>query len=205
MSTTQPLQNRVAPDGEVVAHPARGLMMGNRGGRFHQPDRTLGRRRWASKAWIACRLAFKSRHRAVMGDSYTELFFLDEATALAAGHRPCFECRRGDALAFGKAWERAFGFPKRPMVKEIDAVLHKERLGPRGVARLQDLPEGTIIRNEGGPALIWGGALRPWSFEGYGSPERLDPSAAAEILTPACVRAVFSAGYRPMVHPSCAG
>ena len=100
-----PLQNRVTPEGEIIATPARGLMMGNRGGRLHRPDKTLTARRWTSRAWIACRLEFNNRHRRVMSpNSYTELFFLDEATALAAGHRPCFECRRQDFMAFAQIW-----------------------------------------------------------------------------------------------------
>ena len=102
-----PLQNRVAPDGSLHAVPERGLLMGNRGGRLHRPDGTLGRARWRSRAWIACLTEFRGRHRAVMGDGYTELFFLDEATALAAGHRPCFECRRAAARAFAAAWGHA--------------------------------------------------------------------------------------------------
>jgi len=92
-----PLQNRVDPFGELFADRSRGLFLGNRGGRLHDDDRALGRRRWASRQWICCRLEFKDRHRKVWGKSYTELFFLDEVTALAAGHRPCFECRRNDA------------------------------------------------------------------------------------------------------------
>ena len=100
-----PLQNRVTPEGDIIATPARGTMMGNRGGAFHTPEQTLGPRRWRTKAWICCVLEFKGRHRAVMQPNrYTELFFLDEATALAAGHRPCFECRRRDALRFAEAW-----------------------------------------------------------------------------------------------------
>ena len=101
-----PLQNRVTPEGEIIATPHRGLMMGNRGGAFHLPDRTLGHRRWATRQWIACVLEFKGRHRAAMmqPNRYTELFFLDEATALAAGHRPCFECRRRDAERFAALW-----------------------------------------------------------------------------------------------------
>ena len=101
-----PLQNRVRPDGEIIATPHRGLLLGNRGGAFHLPDRTLGTRRWASRQWIACVLEFKGRHRAAMmqPNRYTELFFLDEATALAAGHRPCFECRRRDAERFAALW-----------------------------------------------------------------------------------------------------
>ena len=103
-----PLQNRVTPEGEIIATPHRGLLMGNRGGAFHLPDQTLGPRRWATRQWIACVLEFKGRHREVMRPNrYTELFFLDEATALAAGHRPCFECRRSDAERFAELLARA--------------------------------------------------------------------------------------------------
>src|SRR5262249_21280802 len=104
-----PLQNRVTPLGHLLAEPARGLFMGNRRGRLHSDDRTLSSRRWASRMWICCRLHFNNRHRQVWGNSYTELFFLDEVTALAAGHRPCFECRRKDAEIFADTWQRAFG------------------------------------------------------------------------------------------------
>ena len=106
MIASRPLQNRVDPYGALVAVNARGALMGNRGGRFHRPDQTLGRRRWASRQWISCLCAFQGRHRSVWGDSYTELFFLDEPTALAAGHRPCFVCRRADAEAFRRAFGR---------------------------------------------------------------------------------------------------
>ena len=99
-----PLQNRVDPAGALHAVPERGRMMGNRGGRFHSDGQTLGARRWASRQWIACVCAFKQRKRQVWGNGYTELFFLDEATALSAGHRPCFECRRQDALRFARAF-----------------------------------------------------------------------------------------------------
>src|SRR4249919_3303351 len=131
---TMPLQNRVTPEGDIIATPHRGLMMGNRGGAFHLPDRTIGHRRWASRQWIACVLEFKGRHRAVMmqPNRYTELFFLDEATALAAGHRPCFECRRRDAETFAGFWQEAFKRPKRPRADEMDLVLHAERLNGRG-------------------------------------------------------------------------
>jgi len=105
-----PLQNRVTPFGTLVADAARGEMFGNRGGRIHDPaTRRLTGRRWASKAWICCVLSFKGRQRSVWGQSYTELFFCDEVTALAAGHRPCFECRRRDALAFQAAVARDLG------------------------------------------------------------------------------------------------
>jgi len=95
-----PLQNRVSPFGELVASHARGTLMGNRGGRLHNDKRRLARRRWTSRQWICCKLDFNNRHRKVWGRGYTELFFLDEVTAFAAGHRPCFECRRKEAERF---------------------------------------------------------------------------------------------------------
>src|SRR5436853_817264 len=132
------LQNRVDPFGELIAVPARGTLFGNRGGHFHRDDRTLSKRRWASRQWICCVLSFKGRHREVWRDGYTELFFLDEVTALAAGHRPCFECRRADAKAFAEKWAEA----KRcdiPYAPEMDLVLQSERLDGR-VKRKHDMP-----------------------------------------------------------------
>src|SRR5205085_5238792 len=129
------LQNRVTTFGELVAVPARGRFMGNRGGRFHRDDRTLGARRWASRQWICCVTQFKERHRAVWGHGYTELFFLDEPTALAAGHRPCFECRRHDALRFAECWAAARKMPIRPRAAEMDRALHAERLVGRDKRR----------------------------------------------------------------------
>ena len=102
-----PLQNRVDPFGELIATPARGLLFGNRGGRFHRDDQTLGTRRWVSRQWICCVLRFKNRRHPVWRDRYTALFFLDEVTAFAAGHRPCFECRRADATLFAEKWAQA--------------------------------------------------------------------------------------------------
>ncbi|MEL7303179.1 MAG: hypothetical protein AAGJ53_05760, partial [Pseudomonadota bacterium] len=133
---SRPLQNRVRPDGEIVAISERGTMMGNRGGRIHTTDKTLSRRRWASHHWICCVLEFRGRQREVMAPrSYTELFFLDEATAFAAGHRPCFECRRADANRFAEVFAETRSDSDsgdtvkttRATVAEIDAVLHAER------------------------------------------------------------------------------
>src|SRR5262249_5883937 len=104
-----PLQNRVTPFGALVATSARGTIYGNRGGRFHRDDRTLGTRRWASRQWICCVLSFKGRRHEVWGRRYTALFFVDEVTALAAGHRPCFECRRAAATAFAEGWAQTKG------------------------------------------------------------------------------------------------
>ena len=137
-----PLQNRAAPDGSLHAVAARGTLMGNRGGRLHREDGTLGAARWRSRAWICCRLAFRDRHRAVMGAGYTEIFFLDEATALAAGHRPCFECRRADARAFA-ALGPGGAVPRAPA---MDRTLHAERLAPPQTLAFGALPQGDDLR-----------------------------------------------------------
>ena len=145
-----PLQNRVSPFGELCAFCARGLFMGNRGGRFHPDAKTLTARRWASRQWICCVLDFKGRRRDVWGRSYTELFFLDEPTAFAAGHRPCFECRRKDAETFAEKWREARGLRRPPYATEMDDVLHAERL--RGRAKhlhrrnIDELPWGRLRR-----------------------------------------------------------
>ncbi len=202
-----PLQNRVLPDGEIVAIAARGLMMGNRGGALHDANRALGRRRWVSKQWICCRLAFNDRHRVVMAPNrYTELFFLDEATALAAGHRPCFECRRQDFLWFAALWSTAAGKAGRATAAEMDAVLHAERVDAAGrkvvwQAPTADLPSGAVVRHGGLPHLVLASWLLPWSPGGYGAAIRR-PEAALDVLTPRSTVAVLSAGYCPMLHPS---
>src|SRR5882757_774879 len=143
-----PLQNRVDPFGELFATPARGLFFGNRGGRIHTDAKTLTKRRWASRQWICCVLDFKNRQRDVWGRYYTELFFLDEATALAAGHRPCFECRRKDAEAFAGAWQQAFKLRRRLRADAMDVVLQAERLNGRGKRLfrrdIDGLPDGAV-------------------------------------------------------------
>lgn len=190
-----PLQNRVLPTGEIVAHPARGLFMGNRG-RIHRPDRTLGRRRWSTTTWIACVLCFRGRQRRVWGDSYTELFFHDEAVALSAGHRPCAECRRADYRRFQAAWRIAHG--EDPTAPTMNARLHADRTGPRHTARLAELPHGSFVLLPSGPALIANGVLHPFTPSGYGPP--CTAPAAATVLTPRCTLAVLHAGYRPMLR-----
>jgi hypothetical protein len=202
-----PLQNRVTPEGHIIAHPARGLMMGNRGGALHDAHRTLGRRRWVSRQWICCVLSFKNRQREVMAPRrYTELFFLDEATALAAGHRPCFECRRGDSLRFSTIWAAAHGKSDRATAPEMDRILHPDRVDAAGskvtyVSSLAALPNGTFVRAAGRPHLLWGGLLYPWSFDGYGPPVRADADEV-EVLTPRSIVAVLEGGYVPGLHPS---
>ena len=196
MSARGPLQNRVDPFGDLHAVAARGALMGNRGGKFHRPDQTLGARRWASKQWIACVCAFKGRRRAVWGAGYTELFFFDEVTALAAGHRPCFECRRADAQAF----RAAFSDGRRLSAPEMDAVLHAERLdGARKrtyEGAFDDLPDGCVVIFEDRAFALRGDALAPWSFAGYGPP-RQRPRGRALVLTPPSILRALRAGYQP--------
>jgi hypothetical protein len=213
---SMPLQNRVTPEGEIIATPHRGLLMGNRGGAFHLPDRTLGSRRWASRQWRACVLEFKGRHRPAMmqPNRYTELFFLDEATALAAGHRPCFECRRRDAERFAALWAETRNWPAPARAPEMDITLHAERVG-RGAhkltyrAELGSLPPGTFVRTENGggaqSCLVQEGRLLAWSPAGYVAGGRLQKRLDVEVLTPRSVVAVLAAGYRPMTHPTAGG
>ena len=202
------LQNRVTPFGEIVAVPERGTFTGNRG-IIHDPaSRTLLRRRWTSKAWIVCLCAYKGVRRPVMARrSWTELFFLDEATALAAGHRPCFYCRRADAEAFRAAWAAGNGVSP-PRAAAIDAVLHGERLD-RGAKRLHPLalpvtalPDGAMVAAGGDALLVVGGRALRWSPGGYR--EVAGAVFADRLITPPSSVAALAAGYRPAVHPSAA-
>jgi hypothetical protein len=201
-----PLPNRVDPFGELFAHAARGVFMGNRGGRFHREDRTLGQRRWTSPQWICCRLAFKGRHRDVWHTGYTELFFLDEPTALAAGHRPCFECRRNDAETFAEAWKDVFALPERPRAAEMDRVLHAERLDGRGKRThrmpIDGLPDGVFVVQNGGAFAVSGGALLQWTPAGYAKRVQRPSGATVDILTPPAIVRVLAAGFAPRWHPS---
>ena len=195
-----PLSNRVDPFGDLHAVAARGALMGNRGGRFHNPDRTLGARRWASRQWIACLCAFKGRRRDVWGRGYTELFFLDEATAFAAGHRPCFECRRAAASAFAVA----FGAPGAPSrAAEMDRILHAERLDGRAKRRarraVETLPDGAFVAIENAPWLVLADVIRPWSFAGYGAARPRPKGILADVLTPPAILAAFANGYAPAI------
>jgi hypothetical protein len=202
-----PLSNRVDPFGDLFAAPARGLMFGNRGGRFHRDDRTLGVRRWVSRRWICCVLEFKGRHREVWGRGYTELFFLDEVTALAAGHRPCFECRRADALAFAAA----FGghASHAPGADEIDGVLHSQRLDARRKRHhqlaLDDLPDGAFVTFPNEPAIAFAvraGFLLRWTPAGYTERRRRPRGATVRALTPPATLGALARAYSPRWHPS---
>jgi hypothetical protein len=203
-----PLQNRVLPTGEIVAHPARGLLMGNRGC-IHGPDRRLRASRWRTKMWISCVLDWRGRRLDVMPPGrWTALFFLDEATALAAGHRPCGYCRRADHRTFGECWRVAQELKARPYAHEMDTAMHAERVESRTrrkitrPARLGALPDGAMVRHDDVIALVTDGRLLPWSFEGYGAPAIAPWDAVVELLTPPSIVAVLAAGYRPMLHPT---
>lgn len=199
-----PLQNRVQPTGEIVAHPARGLFMGNRGC-LHDDARRLVRERTGQRAWIVCELDFKGRRRVLMAPGrYTELFFLDEAVALAAGHRPCAECRRSAFTAFAEAWGRASG-TGTPRAPEMDAVLARSRVDRKGgritfAAQLENLPDGAFVMGADGPALVHRGRLLPYAPEGYLGAVTPTTSTVT-VLTPAPVIDVLRA-YRPVLHPS---
>ena len=201
-----PLQNRVDPFGELVATPARGLLFGNRGGRIHTDEKTLTTRRWASRQWICCVLKFKNRQRDVWGCYYTELFFLDEPTALAAGHRPCFECRRKEAEEFAEKWRRTFKLRLRPHAPKMDERLHAERLDGRAKRlhrrKLDDLPDGAFVALEEGAFAVRGNSLLRWTPQGYDARKRRPRGVTVDVLTPPAVLGVLKAGYAPRWHPS---
>lgn len=198
------LQNRVLPTQEIVADPARGTLTGNRG-ILHRDDRRLGRARWTHKAWICCTLDWKGVRRQVMtGRTWTELFFLDEAVALAAGHRPCALCRRAAYTAFRDAWTAAHG--ARALAREIDDILHAARVTPdrrqqRHTAPATDLPDGSFLLHDGAPHLVMGDGIHPFTPAGYAPPLRR-PEGPVTVLTPAPTIRVLAAGYRPQLHQS---
>jgi hypothetical protein len=202
-----PLQNRVTPTGDIIATPHRGMFTGNRG-IIHDPRTKTLTRRWASQAWLTCVCEFKGRRREVMGGrSWTELFFLDEATALAAGHRPCFFCRRDDAVRFRGAWQEG-NRAARVFARDIDAVLHRERLDGRAKRLhalpmpLEELPDGAMVQEGTESYLIAQGRALKWSPAGY----RKAPSAISDamMLTPPSTLRALRVGYRPVLHRSAA-
>lgn len=200
-----PLQNRVTPFGDIVSTVHRGHFTGNRG-IIHDPaTRTLLSRRWSSKAWITCVCKFRGRKRKVMSRrSWTELFFLDEATAFAAGHRPCFYCRRADAVAFREAWMKG-NRREKASAKDLDTMLHTERLDGR-MKRLHplrapalELPNGTMVTTSEQSYLVKDGEAWLWSFAGY---MRASVNLQhAKLLTPPSTVRAFCAGYRPAFDP----
>ncbi|CAH2405562.1 hypothetical protein [Mesorhizobium ventifaucium] len=226
-----PLQNRVDPFGAIHAVPERGLFMGNRG-IIHDPEtKTLLKKRWALQAWIICVCEFRDVRREPMGRNrqsddqsggkqsggkagWTELFFLDELTALAAGHRPCFFCRRERAKDFVRRFGIAFGIAE-PRAPQVDKRLHTERLASGGQAPvlstgdLAELPDGAMVADGGNAYAMRGGKALRWSFAGYGGGVGVDPvgfggfaGRRIRLLTPATTVAVLRQGYEPVWHPS---
>ena len=202
-----PLQNRVLPTSQIVAIPARGAFTGNRG-IIHGPDRVLAKRRWSHKAWICCTLDWQGRKREVMsGRKWTELFFLDEAVAMAAGHRPCAYCRRTDYNQFKDAWTQAFG--RASLAPEMDDMLHAARVDPQtkrqqtSCQNVQHLPVGTFFEADGAALIVTGNAVRRFTPDGYVTAD-FDTRTATlvNVLTPAPLVAVLQAGYSPALHHS---
>jgi hypothetical protein len=196
-----PLQNRVDPFGELFATSARGTMFGNRGGKFHTDDQRLTTRRWVSRQWICCVLDFKGRQRDVWGRYYTELFFLDEVTAFAAGHRPCFECRRKDAQDF------ASRFPGGKIsAPAMDEVLHAERLDGKAKRthrrKLDTLPDGAMIARDGEAYAVRGKTLLHWTPRGYIGSKPRPRGVVVDVLTPPSMLKVLARGYAPQWHKS---
>ena len=204
-----PLQNRATPLGELVADPGRGLVYGNRGCIHDRTGRVT--RRFSGKRWIACRLEFRGWQRGplLQPGRFTELFFLDEATAFAAGHRPCALCRREDYVHFGEIWRDLH--PGQVGADAIDAQLHRERVAPGGREQLHhaapyhELPDGAFVLRDGAPALVLGSQLVHWTPSGYGARTPRPGRDDAVLITPPSLVAVLRAGWQPVVpllHPS---
>lgn len=202
-------QNRVTPFGEIVAVSERGTVMGNRGVLHDSDSRII--RPWQLQRWILCRLEFGGRQRVVVAPGrYTELFFLDEATGLAAGHRPCFECRRDSFVSFVDAWEKAEPEAGRPTASILDRRLHTERIGPGKSKQtfrmtLGDLPDGVFVSlddESGSSHLIWNRKLLGWSAGGYTASISVSPNQLLTVLTPRSIVNAIRCRYVPEVHSS---
>jgi hypothetical protein len=208
--TSNNLQNRVDPWGSLCAVPSRGTLMGNRGILHDDGNKII--KPWAHKAWVTCLLEFKGikRSRPFSPGTYSELFFLDEATAFAAGHRPCASCQRARHLEFKDAWVRANLPEKLPAsidMKKVDKVIHAERAIPGGGkwtydAQLVELPYGAIFEHEDVAYLVTSKGYLPWSFEGYGAQRSIDAPTLVKVLTPRSIVRAFDAGLMPIVHQS---
>ena len=205
-----PLENRVDPWGRSNAVTARGELMGNRGILHDEHQKIVSQ--WKHRRWVTCKREFQDIKRKPFSlGNYSELFFLDEATAFAAGHRPCSDCRKDRFKEFKSAWVASnpeLLSKPRPSIEEIDKIIHSERAAKGGgkitfEAPINDLPRGTFIDVDGVALLVWRGALLPWSFDGYG-PARdvLPPKTFVRVLTPASVVRVFASGFTPKVHLS---
>ena len=209
-----PLQNRVDPFGAIFRSPARGTLMGNRGGALHTEQREIVRA-YLNRRWITCVLEFRGRRRVIMAPRrYTELFFLDEAVAFAAGHRPCAECRHERFQAFQAAWLRYRASRREganpgaaARADEIDLELHRARLDPQKRKRtyeapLHSLPDGCFVEIDRAAWLVFGGALYLWTPERYAARQRPSGGLKATVLTPQPIVECFRQGYRPEIHAS---
>jgi len=208
-----PYRNRVDPWGQLHAVPARGTLLGNRGIIHNSAQEIVAR--WRAQAWITCRLEWKGWRRPIMRPgSWTELFFLDEATAFAAGHRPCAACRRERFNEFKTAWLAAnpeTTLSVTPRITEIDTILHRERIRKGGIKvtckdELRNIPDGAMVEVNTIAYVLWNRQLLQWSFEGYTRSETSpSPSRRVRILTPASIVQMFRGGFRPDVHASALG
>jgi hypothetical protein len=196
-----PLQNRCDPFGALIATSARGTMMGNRGGKFHREDRTLSRRRWSSRHWICCDIHYKNRQHEAMGRYYTSVFFLDEVTALAAGHRPCFFCRRKEA-------QRFLALAAPPLMADgADRILHEQRFASRRQTVTQEyavatLPDGAMVAIDRTPYAVRGDQLLRWSFDGYNDARPRRAVQRATLVTPPLFVTILANGFQPRWHDS---
>jgi hypothetical protein len=200
------LQNRVDPTGRIIETSARGLWMGNRGVIHNEQKQII--REFKHKAWIICQLEFKGKRRVVMTPNrWTELFFVDEATALAAGHRPCFECRKEDAKRFKSCWVKGnplHDFTKATSINQIDEVIHQERIDSEKKKithqrNRPDIPNGTFILLNDDPHLLSNGKLHRWTPFGYEGGMALPDTSAFTVLTPNSIVNAIQAGYVPQV------
>jgi hypothetical protein len=217
------VQNRVAPDGSLHAVSMRGTLTGNRGVIHNPGDKTLSGRRWTTPAWICCALEWQGKKREVWGRNFirpdgtsgtgwSELFFLDEVTALAAGHRPCHTCRPNAAMSFhrafceanadgsgqtGAAWKNCILHAQRWQSSRTAPIL----LQPREIAKL---PDGAVIKADEHFMAVRKGKLLPWHFEGYGKAVPMPglSEGLARLVTPTSIVAAIIAGYKPIWHPS---
>lgn len=201
-----PLQNRINPEGEICFSPERGTLMGNRGCLHDDQKRIISRSK--RDAWVTCALSFKGIRRPLMAPgSYTELFFLDEATALAAGHRPCATCRRDRYDAFMAAWAKGNRGGAKVLAGEVDKQMKLDRASSARmtITEFDDFPDGVMFKTSDGTCyLLKSGKLFPWSFQGYGNPVLAEAVAGPfVVLTPESTVKAIRAGYVVGVHESC--
>lgn len=200
-----PHQNRITPSGEIIETAAKGTFMGNRG-ILTDKHGVLMKKRWANKSWVTCTLTQMNNKtpKNPTPVKYTKLFFLDEATALAAGHRPCFQCRRKDFIRFFDCWIVGNDKPEETTISQIDSQLHLERISPEfHFALIDELPNGVFVAFDADPKtawLVWNGELLKWRPEGYSERRKIISGTSVFLLTPLSTVNAIAAGYIPHVH-----